>query len=107
MAAASRRLLRRAWIALLGPRGEIDLGQTACPRAIVEDAVVLFGEDPVRWAMELSSTVVRQILGEVPSLGGSPVAVEMLRRGNDVTTLRALFTLVEGPASAPPADEAI
>ena len=109
MTATSRRLLRRAWIARLGPRGEVDLDLSACPRAIVEDAVALFGEDPVRWAVELSSMVVRQIVEEVPSLGGSPVAVEMLRRGNDVTTLRALFTLVEGAgtAAAQPADEAI
>jgi DNA-binding PucR family transcriptional regulator len=105
--ATSRRLLRRAWIARLGPQGEVDLDRAACPRAIVEDAVALFGEDPVRWAVELSSMVVRQIVEEVPSLGGSQVAIEMLRRGNDVTTLRALFALVEGPAAAPPADEAI
>jgi hypothetical protein len=104
---ATSRLLRRAWIARLGPQGEVDLDRAACPRAIVEDAVALFGEDPVRWAVELSSMVVRQIVEEVPSLGGSQVAIEMLRRGNDVTTLRALFALVEGPAAAPPADEAI
>jgi DNA-binding PucR family transcriptional regulator len=105
--ATSRRPPRRAWIGLLGPRGEVDLDRAACPRAIVEDAVALFGEDPVRWAMELSSMVVRQIVEEVPGLGGSPVAVEMLRRGNDVTTLRALFTLVGAPAAASPTDEAV
>ena len=107
MTSTSQRLLRRAWIARLGPRDEVDLDRAACPRAIVEDAVALFGEDPVRWAVELSSMVVRRIVEEVPSLGGSAVAVEMLRRGNDVTTLRALSTLVEGAAAAPPADEAI
>ncbi|MFS7875987.1 PucR family transcriptional regulator [Streptomyces asiaticus] len=98
---------RRAWIARLGPQGEIDLDRAASPRAIVEDAVARVGADPVRWAIELNSVVLRRIVGEVPVLGGSPAAVEMLRRGNEATTLRALFTLAEGSAAAPPADEAI
>ncbi|MFE9009346.1 PucR family transcriptional regulator [Streptomyces sp. NPDC007875] len=98
---------RRAWIARLGPRDEVDVDRAASPRAVVEDAVARVGADPVRWAIELNSVVVRRIVGEVPALGGSPAAVELLRRGNEATTLRALFTLVEGPAAAPPADEAI
>lgn len=98
---------RRAWIARLGPRGAVDLDRAASPRAIVEDAVARVGADPVRWAIELNSVVVRRIVGEVPALGGSPAAVELLRRGNEATTLRALFTLVDGPAAAPPTDEAI
>lgn len=97
----------RAWIARLGPRGEVDLDRAASPRAVVEDAVARVGADPVRWAIELNSVVVRRIVGEVPALGGSPAAVELLRRGNEATTLRALFTLVDGPAAAPPTDEAI
>ncbi|MBP8535844.1 helix-turn-helix domain-containing protein [Streptomyces sp. MK37H] len=101
------RPLRRAWIARLGPRGEVDLDRAASPRAVVEDAVARVGADPVRWAIELNSVVLRRIVGEVPVLGGSPAAVEMLRRGNEATTLRALFTLVEGPAAAPPTGEAI
>ncbi|MGW7691384.1 PucR family transcriptional regulator [Streptomyces asiaticus] len=98
---------RRAWIARLGPRGEVGLDQAASPRAIVEDAVARVGAGPVRWAIELNSVVLRRIVGEVPVLGGSPAAVEMLRRGNEATTLRALFTLAEGPAAAPPTGEAI
>ncbi|MEU8874860.1 helix-turn-helix domain-containing protein [Streptomyces javensis] len=98
---------RRAWIARLGPRGEVDLQGAASPRAVVEDAVARVGADPVRWAIELNSVVLRRIVGEVPVLGGSPAAVEMLRRGNEATTLRALFTLAEGPSATPPADEAI
>ncbi|WP_043664800.1 PucR family transcriptional regulator [Streptomyces xylophagus] len=97
---------RRAWIAQLGPRGEVDIDRAASPRAIVEEAVARVGTGPVRWAIELSSLVVRRIVGEVPALGGSPGGVEMLRRGNEATTLRALFTLVEGPAVAPPISEA-
>ncbi|MFD5383781.1 PucR family transcriptional regulator [Streptomyces sp. NPDC127074] len=97
----------RAWIARLGPRGAVELDRAASPRAVVEDAVARVGADPVRWAIELNSVVVRRIVGEVPALGGSPAAVELLRRGNEATTLRALFTLVEGPAAAPPTDEAI
>ncbi|WP_331772351.1 helix-turn-helix domain-containing protein (plasmid) [Embleya sp. NBC_00888] len=100
------RQLRRAWIARLGPQGEVDVDRAACPRAIVEDAVARVGANPVRWAIELSSVVVRRIVEEVPTLGGSPAAVEMLRRGNEATTLRALFTLVEGPGAAPPTAEA-
>ncbi|MCQ8187659.1 PucR family transcriptional regulator [Streptomyces rugosispiralis] len=98
---------RRPWIARLGPRGEVDLDRAASPRATVEDAVARVGADPVRWAIELNSVVLRRIVGEVPVLGGSPAAVEMLRRGNETTTLRALFTLAEGPAATPPAGEAI
>ncbi|MEU0934289.1 PucR family transcriptional regulator [Embleya sp. NPDC005971] len=97
---------RRAWIARLSPQGEVDLDRAACPRAIVEDAVARVGEDPVCWAIELGSVVVRRIVDEVPALGGSPAAVELLRRGNEATTLRALFTLVEGPGAAPPTAEA-
>jgi DNA-binding PucR family transcriptional regulator len=100
------RQLRRAWIARLSPQGEVDVDRTACPRAIVEDAVARVGADPVRWAIELSSAVVRRIVDEVPALGGSPAAVEMLRRGNEATTLRALFTLLEGPGIAPRTAEA-
>ncbi|MEY9844615.1 PucR family transcriptional regulator [Streptacidiphilus sp. MAP5-3] len=100
------RRLRRAWIAQLGPRGEVDTDRAASPRAIVEDAVARVGADPVRWAIELSALVVQRIVGEVPALGGSPIGVELLRRGNEATTLRALFTLVEGPAVAPPIGEA-
>ncbi|SED29849.1 PucR family transcriptional regulator [Streptomyces melanosporofaciens] len=98
---------RRAWIARLGPRGEVDVDRAASPYAVVEDAVARVGADPVRWAIELNSVVVRRIVDEVPALGGSPAAVELLRRGNEATTLRALFTLVEGSAAAPPTDEAI
>ncbi|CDR02049.1 PucR family transcriptional regulator [Streptomyces iranensis] len=98
---------RRAWIARLSPRGEVGLDRAASPRAIVEDAVARVGADPVRWAIELNSVVLRRIVDEVPVLGGSPAAVEMLRRGNEATTLRALFTLAEGPAAAPPTGEAI
>ncbi|AEM85703.1 PucR family transcriptional regulator [Streptomyces violaceusniger] len=97
----------RAWIARLGPRGAVDLDRAASPRPIVEDAVARVGADPVRWVIELNSVVVRRIVGEVPDLGGSPAAVELLRRGNEATTLRALFTLVDGPAVAPPTDDAI
>ncbi|WP_113705600.1 PucR family transcriptional regulator [Nonomuraea lactucae] len=107
MTETGQRRLRRAWIARLGPQSEVDVDRAACPRAIVEDAVALVGADPVRWAIELSSVVVRRIVDEVPALGGSPAAVEMLRRGNEVTTLRALFALVEGPAAVPPVGEAI
>ncbi|MFE3218525.1 hypothetical protein [Streptomyces antimycoticus] len=92
---------RRPWIARLGPRGEVDVDRAASQRAVVEDAVARVGADPVRWAIELNSVVVRRIVGEVPVLGGGPAAVEPLRRGNEATTLRALFTLVEGPAAAP------
>ncbi|MGV9851268.1 PucR family transcriptional regulator [Streptomyces sp. NPDC003442] len=101
------RRVRRDWIARLGPRGEVGLDRAASPRATVEDAVARVGAGPVRWAIELNSVVLRRIVGEVPVLGGSPAAVEMLRRGNEATTLRALFTLVEGPAAAPPTGEAI
>jgi DNA-binding PucR family transcriptional regulator len=97
---------RQAWVARLRPRGPVDVGRAAHSRAIVEDAVARVGAGPVRWAIELSSAVVRRIVDEVPALGGHPAAVEMLRRGNEATTLRALFTLVEGPAAAPPAGEA-
>jgi hypothetical protein len=97
---------RRAWIARLGPKDEVDLDQAACPRAIVEDTVARVGPDPVRWAMELSSVVVRRIVGEVSALGGSAASVELLRRGNEVTTLRALVTLVEGHVADPSTGEA-
>lgn len=107
MTEAGRRRPRRTWIARLGPRGEVDVDRAASPRAIVEDAVARVGADPVRWAIELNSVVVRRIVGEVPALGGGPAAVEMLRRGNEATTLRALFALLDGPAAALPTDEAI
>lgn len=97
---------RQSWIARLSPREEVGLDQAACPRATIDDAVARVGEGPVRWAIELNSAVVRRIVGEVPVLGGSPAGVAMLRRGNEATTLRALFTLVEGPGATPPADEA-
>jgi hypothetical protein len=91
----------RAWITRLSPRGQVDLDGTTCPRTIVDDAVARVGAGPVRWAIELSSVVVRQIVAEVPALGGSPAAVELLRRGNDATTLRALLSLADGPAAVP------
>ncbi|WNV88958.1 helix-turn-helix domain-containing protein [Umezawaea sp. Da 62-37] len=90
---------RRAWIARLRPRGGVG---AAGPRGIVERV----GAGPVGWAVELSSEVVRRIVDEVPALGGSPAAVEALRRGNEATTLRALSTLAEGAAAVPPADGA-
>ncbi|HEX6339822.1 PucR family transcriptional regulator [Umezawaea sp.] len=99
---SSRADVRRAWIARLGPRGEVDLDRAACPRAIVARV----GAGPARWAVEVSAAVVRRIVDEVPALGDGPDAVEVLRRGNEATTLRALLTLAEGRASAPPADEA-
>lgn len=95
----------RAWIARLRPRAEVDLALAACPRPVVDDAVGRVGAAPVGWAIELSRAVVTQILAEVPDLGGSPGAVLMLRRGNEVTTLRALTTLFTG-ASAPSDGEA-
>ncbi|MFJ4654403.1 PucR family transcriptional regulator [Nocardia sp. NPDC088792] len=97
---------QRAWIARLIPQGEIDIGAAACPRAFVEEVVARVGADPVRWAIELNSIVVQRIIDEVPALGGSPAAIELLRRGNEATTLRALFTLMMGPASIPPAEAA-
>ncbi|QIY76405.1 helix-turn-helix domain-containing protein [Streptomyces sp. RLB1-33] len=106
MTEIGRRWPRRAWVARLGPQGEVDVDRAACPRAIVEDAVARVGADPVRWAIELSSVVVRRIVDEVPAVGGYPAAVEMLRRGNETVILRALFTLVEDSATAWPAGEA-
>ncbi|MEZ0113278.1 hypothetical protein ABH920_007308 [Catenulispora sp. EB89] len=97
---------QRAWIAELNPRSEIDLDQAECPRSTIDDAVARVGADPVRWAIELSSAVVRRIVGEAPVLGGSPAGVAMLRRANEATTLWALFALVEGRAAVPPTDEA-
>ena len=97
---------RRAWVSRLRPQGEVDLDQAVIPRPIVQDAVARIGADPVRWAMELNSLVVRRIVDTVPALGGSPAAVEMLRRGNGATTLQALFALVKGSAVASPAREA-
>jgi len=94
---------RRAWVARLSPRGEVDVDGVAGSREVAERV----GADPVRWAVELSSLVVRRIVAEVPSLGGGPAAVEVLRRGNEGTTLRALLALVEGPAATPPAGEAV
>lgn len=98
--------LRRAWVAQLGPQGGVDVDQAASPRQMVADAVSRIGADPVRWAIELNSVVVRRIVGEVPALGGTPAALEMLRRGNEATTLRALFALAEGPSVVSPAGEA-
>ncbi|MER5305772.1 helix-turn-helix domain-containing protein [Streptomyces lasiicapitis] len=106
MTGTGRLRLRRPWVARLGPQDDVDVEGAASPRAAVEDSVARVGADPVRWAIELSSVVVRRIVDEVPALGGSPGAVEMLRRGNEATTLRALFTLAEGPAAAPPVGEA-
>jgi DNA-binding PucR family transcriptional regulator len=79
----------------LSPRGEVDVDRAACPREVVARV----GVDPVRWAVELSSAVVRRIVDEVPVLGGGPDAVEALRRGNEATTLRALSTLAGGPVA--------
>ncbi|MDJ1135053.1 PucR family transcriptional regulator [Streptomyces iconiensis] len=97
---------QRAWVARLCPEGEVGLDRAAGPRALVEEAVARIGAGPVRWAIELNSVVVRRIVDEVPALGGGTAAVEMLRQGNEATTLRALFTLLEGPATAPPTGEA-
>jgi DNA-binding PucR family transcriptional regulator len=97
---------RRAWVTRLVPQGEVNVGQAASPRPVVEDAVARVGVDPVRWVIELNSAVVRRIVNEVPALGGTPAAVEMLRRGNEMTTLRALFALAEGPTVALPVNEA-
>ncbi|WAP56717.1 PucR family transcriptional regulator [Streptomyces sp. S465] len=105
MTETGRKRLRRAWLARLAPRGEVDLDRAACPRTVIEDAVARLGPGPVRWAIELNNLVVRQIVAEVPHLGGSPAAVELLRRGNEATTLRALSTLLDS-AAAPPVGEA-
>ncbi|KAB1142577.1 PucR family transcriptional regulator [Streptomyces luteolifulvus] len=101
-----QRRLRRAWLARLSPQGEVDLDRAALPRGLIEDAVTRLGLGPVGWAIELSSVVVQRIVAEVPPLGGSPAAVEMLRRGNEATTVRALSTLVDSPDAAPPVGEA-
>ncbi|MTD58896.1 PucR family transcriptional regulator [Amycolatopsis pithecellobii] len=92
---------RRAWIARLRPQSEVGIDQAAGPRSLAEDAVARVGADPVRWAIELSSAVVRRIVDGVPALGGYPAAIELLRRGNEATTLGALVALVEGPAARP------
>ncbi|MFI5952849.1 PucR family transcriptional regulator [Cryptosporangium sp. NPDC051539] len=97
---------RRPWAARLRPRGQVDVDRAVSPAAIVEAAVARVGAGPVGWAIELNTEVVRRIVSEVPALGGSPSAVEMLRRGNEATTLHVLFTLVDGPAAAAPAGAA-
>ncbi|WP_262705786.1 MULTISPECIES: PucR family transcriptional regulator [Streptomyces] len=101
-----QRRLRRAWLARLSPHGEVDLDRAALPRTVAEDAVARHGLGPVCWAIELSAVVVQRIVAEVPHLGGSPAAVEMLRRGNEATTVRALSTLVGSPAAVAPVGEA-
>lgn len=83
----------RAWITRLAPRGEVDIAAASSSAAAVRNAVTHLGEQPVRWAMELASDVAGRILDEVPVLGGSPAAFEMLRRGNQATTLNALVAL--------------
>jgi sugar diacid utilization regulator len=102
-----RQRVRRAWLARLGPRGEVDLDRAGSPRALIEEAVARLGAGPVRWAIEVNSVVVDRIVAEAPVLGASPAAVETLRRGNEATTLRALLTLVEGPSAALPAPEPV
>ncbi|MEV5807243.1 PucR family transcriptional regulator [Streptomyces parvulus] len=97
---------RRSWLARLSPQNEIDLGEAALPRGLIDDAVAHLGLSPVSWAIELSARVVERIVAEVPPLGGSPAAVEMLRRGNDATTVRALSRLMDSPAAVPPVGEA-
>src|SRR5689334_13831261 len=96
---------RRGWIARLRPQDEAAFGRAASPAEVVRDAVARLGEGPTHWAIELNSVVVGRIVAEVPALGGTPAAVEILRRGNEATTLRALSTLTDGPAAATPVDE--
>ncbi|MEK8174561.1 hypothetical protein NKH77_52705 [Streptomyces sp. M19] len=93
-AAAAAGLARAA-----APAGRGRSRPSGLPRTTVEDAVALLGPGPVCWAIELSSVVVWRIVAEVPRLGGSPAAMEMLRRGNEATTLRALSTLVDSAAA--------
>ncbi|WP_338146678.1 PucR family transcriptional regulator [Streptomyces boncukensis] len=102
----SQRRLRRAWLARLSPQGEVDLGGAALPRTVIEEAVARLGRTPACWAIELSAVVVQRIVAEVPHLGGSPAAVEMLRRGNEATTVRALSILMGSPAAVAPVGEA-
>lgn len=97
---------RRAWLARLGPRDEVDLGRAASPRTVIEDAVARLGRAPVCWAIELSTVVVQRIVAEVPHLGGSPAAIELLRRGNEATTVQALSTLADSPVAVLPVGEA-
>lgn len=99
MTGTGRRRLGRDWVARLSPLGQVDVARAACPPTIIEDAVSHVGADPVCWAIELSSAVVQGIVEGVPGLGGSPRAIELLRRGNEATTLRALLTLM-GSATA-------
>lgn len=106
MTGTGQRHPRRAWVVRLAPAGAVDLDQAVSPPATVDDAVARLGIDPVRWMVEVSCAVVQRIVDEVPTLGGSTAAVETLRRGNEATTLRALFTLVEGATEATTADEA-
>ena len=60
----------------------------------------------MRWAVEISYDVVRRIIEEVPALGGGTAAIETLRRGNEATTLRALFALAGGAVVATTTEEA-
>ncbi|WP_240802835.1 hypothetical protein [Streptomyces sp. A1499] len=99
------RRLRRPWLTRLRPRGEADLDRAALPRALIQDAVARLGPGPVARAIELSSAVVRRFVAEAPSLGGGPAGVEMPRRGNEATTVRALSTLAGSAAAAPPVGE--
>lgn len=106
MTETGQRVLRRAWVARLAPRSDVDIDRAASSRPIVDDVVARLGAGPARWAIELCSVVVQRIVDDVPALGGSPAAVELLRRGNESTTLRALLAVAEGPGAALPDAEA-
>ena len=95
----------RMWVTRLAPTSSVHL-DTASPPAVFQDAVARLGVDPVRWAVEISYDVVRRIIKEVPALGGGAAAIETLRRGNEATTLRALYSLAGGAMVATTTEEA-
>ncbi|MCF7547938.1 CdaR family transcriptional regulator [Pseudonocardia sp. WMMC193] len=90
---ARRPVLGREWLLTLRPRStEGPIAALSSPAA-VEEAVVLLGEGPVRWAVEVGHEVAATIVREIPVFGEGVGPLHTLRRGTESSTLRSMVLL--------------
>ncbi|SEO87534.1 PucR family transcriptional regulator [Amycolatopsis saalfeldensis] len=94
------------WLASLVPSTGIGLDRAASSAAAVADAVARVGEQPVCWAIEQGELAAARIKAEIPPFTGGSTADEVLRRGSEAASLRALLVLAEPSANLAPVSDA-
>ncbi|TKG70984.1 PucR family transcriptional regulator [Prauserella endophytica] len=83
----------REWLLDLKPRGPDMTSAAASSPATIAETISHVGESPVCWAIEVGREMATTITREIPAFGGGEGPFQILRKGTESSTLRAMVLL--------------